>query len=87
MTSIQIQLRLSWRMNAICCDDLFEFLSIRDQYALSQTSKRMHRLTGLYLQENFKNIEFFCKHLNIYHYDENGTAKYSGWAQFIQNIK
>lgn len=43
-----------FKLNAICCDDLFEWLSIAGLHSLGQTCKRLRQLTGLYFQANFK---------------------------------
>ena len=53
------------KLNAICCDDLFEWLSLEDLHSLGQTCKRMQRLTGIYFQENFEE--------NAYYYNQNIT--------------
>lgn len=55
-----------FKLNAICCDDLFEWLSIKDLYSLGQTCKRMHRLTGLYFQENFRKLRLEYINQKIY---------------------
>ncbi|XP_055326436.1 uncharacterized protein LOC129580230, partial [Sitodiplosis mosellana] len=56
-----------FKLNAICCDDLFEWLSLKDLHSLGQTCKRMQRLTGVYFQENYKETRLFCENRNIYH--------------------
>lgn len=40
------------KLNAICCDDLFDWLSSEDLHSLGQTCKRMKQLTGVYLRDN-----------------------------------
>lgn len=75
------------KLNAICCDDLFDWLSLKDLHSLGQTCKRMHRLTGLYFQENFKQT-IICGDQSIYHRDTNhNKIQLNGFIEFVQNIK
>lgn len=68
-----------FKLHAICCDDLFDFLSLKDLYSLGLTCKRMQRLTGIYFQENyFKNDPIYLVKQNI---------EYIGFRQFFQSIK
>ena len=43
-----------FKLNAICCDDLFDWVSVKDLHSLGQTCHRMQQLTGYYFRENIK---------------------------------
>lgn len=58
-TQNQINASPILKLNAICCDDLFDWLSSDDLHSLGQTCKRMKQLTGVYFRENF-NSELCC---------------------------
>lgn len=70
------------KLNAICCDDLFDWLSLEDLHSLGQTCKRMHRLTGLYFQENFKETLIY-ENQDIYH-TNNYLSKSIRLNKFMQ---
>lgn len=73
----QAQESAIFKLNAICCDDLFEWLPLEDLHSLGQTCKRMHRLTGLYFQENYKGIFIY----------RGGDIHYNGFIQFVRSIQ
>lgn len=76
-----------FKLHAICCDDWFEWLSFEDLHSLGQTCKRMHRLIGLYFQNNFSKT-FSCKKQHIYEINEiyEGRVRLDGFIQFAQSI-
>lgn len=73
------------KLNAICCDDLFDWLSLRDLQSLGQTCKRMKQLTGVYYRENFNETQTCCKRAPF-----TGNSSYFGrlfvFAQFVPSI-
>ncbi|XP_055305879.1 uncharacterized protein LOC129570339 [Sitodiplosis mosellana] len=71
-----------FKLNAICCDDLFEWLEIEDLHSLGQTCKRMHRLTGLYFRESFKQT-LRCIDQTILH----DRMNLNGFIQYVQSIQ
>lgn len=73
-----------FKLNAICCDDLFEWLSIKDLDSLGQTCRRMHRLTGLYFQENCKKTPIRCYNKEILY---NDNVKLSGLIPYVQSVE
>lgn len=77
-----------FKLNAICFDDLFEWLSLTDLNSLSQTCKRMQQLTGLYFQENFKKRKIICgEKRNIYFGRRRKPIQMTGLIKFVQNIE
>ena len=71
------------KLNAICCDDLFEWLSIEDLHSLGQTCERMHRLTGLYFQGVSKNADIICEDQSIFYKYNN----INGFIPYINSVK
>lgn len=70
------------KLNAICCNDLFNWLSLDDLYSLGQTCKRMQRLTSVYFQENFKGASYYTEKLGAF-----GRDDISAFKQFVQSIE
>lgn len=68
-----------FKLNASCNEHLFGFLSLHDLHSLNQTCKRMHQLTGLYFQENFKSYKLHCQNQTI--------CLLNGFAPFIRSIR
>lgn len=83
--SNQVSSPAIFKLNAICFDDLFEWLSLKDLISLSRTCKRMLRLTGIYFQENFKST---VNGLNRTISCSNGQRSIiiNAFIQFIPNI-
>lgn len=75
-----------FKLNAICCDDLFEWLSIKDLDSLGQTCKRMHRLTGLHFQENFKKPRLQCINQKIYNRLYEPRAELCGLIPYVRSM-
>lgn len=71
------------KLNAICCDDLFDWLSLEDLHSLGQTCKRMQRLTAIHFKRNFKDLFPYCIEQNLSY----AGIRLDGFMQFIQNIK
>lgn len=73
------------KLNAICCDDLFDWLSLKDLCSLGQTCKRMKQLTGVYYRENFDDVATFRKA------EITRNSPYSDrsivFAQFVRIVK
>lgn len=74
-----------FKLHAIACDDLFEYLSLKDLHSIGMTCRRMNRLAGMYFQENFRG-EWFCltKNGGI---ESRAFSRYdlSGFARFSEN--
>lgn len=74
-----------FKLNAIFCEDLFDWLSLQDLHSLGQTCKRMNRLTGLYFQENIKQL-FDCTSQNLFSPIWE-FSRFSGFVQYITSVK
>lgn len=68
-----------FKLHALACDDLFEYLSFKDLHSLGQTCKRMNQLTGLYSQENFRDawLENWNNCITINLFKANGFSHYA----------
>lgn len=71
-----------FKLNAICCDDLFEWLSLKDLHSLGQTCKRMQRLTGVYFQENFTEHPT-CERETLFYYE---TTRIPKFITFVRSV-
>lgn len=48
-----------FKLNTDCCDEIFEFLSLKDLHSLALTCKPMQKVTGEYFQRNHKAVVRF----------------------------
>lgn len=72
-----------FKLHAIACDDLFDFLSLSDLSSMGLTCERMNRLIGLYFQQNF--------HKTFIRSTKNGVSangiNVNHISRFIERIK
>lgn len=72
-----------FKLHAIACDDLFEWLSIDDLHALGLTCKRMKCLTGNFAKENYPAVQVRINSFDGLRYNGNHV---NGFSSYIQSI-
>lgn len=55
-----------FKMNDYCFDEFFDYLSLADLHALSQTCKTMHQMTGSFFKRNYSGAKVVCLSDGIY---------------------
>lgn len=50
-----------FKLDIDCFEEIFDWLSLKDLYALCETCKRLQTVAGLYFQQNFASIEVQCE--------------------------
>ena len=73
-----------FKLDVDCCEEIFEWLSIKDLHSFGQTCKRMNRIAGKYFQQNYSNAHIRSR--------EDGGIEYvhtnlDGFSEFIENIE
>lgn len=71
-----------FKLDVDCCEEIFEYLSIKDLHSFGQTCKRMQRIAGMYFQHSYPNAEIEIQDYKIYH----GFNRLDGFNEFIENI-
>lgn len=72
-----------FRLHAIVCFELFDYLSLKDLHSMGQTCKRFNRIAGDYFKNNYSAAEIeFCDQNICY-----GTTHINRFSEYIQNIK
>lgn len=81
-----------FKLTVDCCDEIFDYLSLKDLHSFGLTCKGMQRVTGEYFKRNFKQCEKFTNDDGIYtvYSDHQGVINQrthtSGFNQYIYNI-
>lgn len=73
-----------FKLHAIACEDLFDYLTLKDLHSLGLTCERFNKLTGLYFQENF-DIRCILQKDNTIK-DEKYGLDISGFSKYLKNI-
>ncbi|XP_055304987.1 uncharacterized protein LOC129569834 [Sitodiplosis mosellana] len=75
-----------FKLDIDCCEELFEYLPLRDLHSLGQTCKRMHRFTGYFVRENYKSTWFQWENGNFTQFwpDEGNM---NGFVEFISRLR
>lgn len=60
------QLPSIFKLNVDCCDEIFEYLTLKDLHVFGQTCKAMQKVAGQYYQRNFQGAEKFIDDDGIY---------------------
>lgn len=71
-----------FRLNKDCCEELFDFLSLKDLRTIGQTHKRMQSIAGYSFQQNYSHERIVCKSDGI---SMNGV-KINGFKRFVRSI-
>ncbi|XP_055304305.1 uncharacterized protein LOC129569484 [Sitodiplosis mosellana] len=71
-----------FKLDVDCCEELFEWLSIKDLHSFGQTCKRMHRIAGIYFRQNYPGAKTEFRSDGIY-YD---STRLDGFMEFIDDI-
>lgn len=61
------------KLNDDCCEEIFEYLSIKDLYSFGQTCKRMNRIAGIHFQRNYPDAHIIGRPKGIY-YDRHNKS-------------
>lgn len=80
-----------YKLNAFCCDEIFDYLSLSDLHSLGQTCKTMQRVAGEYFKRNFIAADTVCQEDGIYMRYSDGDAtdqrcKIDGFNKFITKM-
>lgn len=76
-----------FKLHAIACEDLFEYLSLKDIYSIGMTCKRMNRLAGLYFKENLHNMVTRVKENGIIFRSNEELMDLSGFSEFVETVR
>lgn len=75
---------LIFKLDIDCLEEIFDWLSLNELYALSQTCRRLQRVSGFYFQQNFPTIEVHCEDDGISVL--NRSIRIDGFSQFTVNL-
>lgn len=71
-----------FKLDVDCCEEIFEWLSIKDLYSFGQTCKRMNRIAGMYFYQNYPGLKVKSGFGKIY----CDSTRLDGFSEFIENI-
>lgn len=81
-----------FRLTVDCCDEIFEYLSVRDLHSFGQTCKVFQQIAGDYFLRNYSAASKMCDKDGIYtHYSnyvgvQNLRTQTSGFNEFMTNV-
>lgn len=81
-----------FKLDTDCCDEIFDYLSVKDLHSFGQTCKAMQRVAGEYFKRNHWAVAKFSGNDGIYtiYSDNNGTTnertQTSGFNKYITYI-
>lgn len=75
-----------FKLHAIACDELFDYLSLKDLHSLGQTCQRFQRLTGLYFQQNFRSVEIRTTKNGIKASTTRKSIDVNGFSKYVERI-
>ncbi|XP_055303129.1 uncharacterized protein LOC129568836 isoform X2 [Sitodiplosis mosellana] len=83
-----------FKLTVDCCDEIFEYLSLKDLHSFGHTCRAMQKVAGEYFKQNYSTVENITEEYAIYTIcDEKGNRKKleerietSGFNQFIASI-
>lgn len=82
--SIQKLLTPIFMLDTDCCDEIFEFLGLKDLHSLGMTCRAMLKITGKYFQRNWQSALNYARKDNIY---SDSSDEIPGFIQFIEKLR
>ncbi|XP_055299122.1 uncharacterized protein LOC129566853 isoform X1 [Sitodiplosis mosellana] len=71
-----------FKLDVDCCEEIFEWLSIKDLYSFGQTCKRMNRIAGMYFRQNYPMAEITNRPNGIHH----NSTRLHGFSEYVENV-
>lgn len=72
------------KLNVDCFEELFDWLSLEDLHAISQTCKRLQKVVIYYFQQNCSSLDVYCEENGISVY--NHMLRIDSFSPFIHKV-